>query len=70
MLPLTIAAIVMLAFARPVCDIPPSSPHTPECHRTTWRYIGEERVPWGHDEDDHDWDEFDHSTDECEPPPC
>lgn len=40
------------------------------CKRTKYRYIGTERVPWDHDEDDHEWDEFDHTTDECAPPPC
>lgn len=43
---------------------------SPTCKRTKYRYIGEERVPWDHDIDDHDWDEFDHTTDECIPPPC
>jgi hypothetical protein len=42
----------------------------PKCHPAAYRYIGEERVPWSHSEDDHEWDEFDHTTDECEPPPC
>lgn len=44
--------------------------HKPDCKRTTWRYIGKERVRWDHDEDDHEWEEFDHTTDECVPPPC
>lgn len=72
---LLLALVVSLACpvsARPVCDIEPSAPapRVTRCKRTTWRYIGTERVPWDHDEDDHDWDEFDHSEDECEPPPC
>lgn len=62
-------SVALSADARPVCDKPAT--HAPNhCKRTKYRYIGEERVPWGHDEDDHDWDEFEHTTDECEPPPC
>lgn len=48
----------------------PDKPHAGKCHRTKYRYIGKERVPWNHDVDDHEWDEFDHSVEECEPPPC
>lgn len=40
------------------------------CKRTKWRLIGTERVPWEHDVDDHEWDEFEHERDECVPPPC
>lgn len=32
-----------------------------------FRHIGGERVPWDHTPSDHDWDEFEHSRDECEP---
>lgn len=52
------------------------APHAPDnrpkaCKKTKWRYIHGERVPWDHDEDDHgDDDEWEHSVDECEPPPC
>lgn len=42
----------------------------PACHRTKWRLIDGERVPWDHDAPDHEWDEFEHSVDECVPPPC
>jgi hypothetical protein len=30
-----------------------------------FRYVHGERVPFDHDSDDHEWDHFDHSKDEC-----
>lgn len=63
-----LALTLALAFGCPVHAAP--GKRAPACKRTQWRYIGHERVPWDHSEDDHEWDEFDHTTDECEPPPC
>jgi len=42
---------------------PSAAPRHPK-----WRYIGKERVPWEHDVDAHEWEEFEHSVDECIPP--
>ncbi|HKQ66002.1 MAG TPA: hypothetical protein VJZ73_13390 [Methylomirabilota bacterium] len=64
-----VAAALALALACPVhADAPKGK--APACKRTKWRYIHGERVPWDHDVDDHEWDDFDHSKDECIPPPC
>ena len=54
--------------AKPKASAPTTKPAP--CKRARYRLIGKERVPWDHDVDDHDWDEFDHSVEECEPPPC
>lgn len=62
-----------LALAIASTGIALARPHKPApatCHRTKYRYIDGERVPWDHDEDSHEWEEFDHSVDECVPPPC
>jgi len=45
-------------------DKPVAWERTPQ--RPRWRYIDGERVPYDHHPDDHEWDEFDHSEEECE----
>ncbi len=64
-------AVLALAMTLAAAAVGHAKPHgaTP-CHRTRWRYIEGERVPWDHDTCDHDSDEFEHSVDECIPPPC
>lgn len=68
MIRIGLLAIGLAVAGLAIGDAKPRKPAA--CHRTKYRFIGEERVPWAHDVDDHDWDEFDHTTDECEPPPC
>lgn len=63
-----IAAVLAFSLTGLALSDPPRKPA--ECKRTKWRFIDGERVPWDHDTSDHEWDEFDHSVDECVPPPC